>query len=62
MTTTTTTEAYWTERNALVDSVLALTPCDEELANPQTLRAVRYCEALDNLAAFDARNGGSPVL
>ena len=59
----TTTDTYWTERNALVSAALALTPSsDDETAHPQTLRAVRYCEALEALAAFDERNGGAPVL
>lgn len=52
-------ESYWTERNALVDAVKAITPPD--------LTGVgeawdRYRVALAALRAFDAANGGSPIL
>jgi hypothetical protein len=63
-------ESYWTERNALVDAVKACpmptgvriwvghdarTP--EEQAQWEA-----YGRALDALKAFDAENGGAPIL
>ena len=62
-------EAYWTERNALVDAVLAIdtkgasvfTQAGWEVEGAAEVRA-RYHAAVDALKAFDEAHGGAPVL
>ncbi len=50
---------YWVKRNELVDRVKEKTP--RSGADPDWVWK-RYSEALNELKAFDAANGGSPVL
>jgi hypothetical protein len=66
-------EEYWTERNALVDSVNARQPI-ELIERHRVYIAVAertafeqgvwddFAAALDALKAFDAAHGGTPVL
>ena len=64
-------ESYWTERNVLVDAVHA---CPVKIDGDSVFEApsfdkpgasemrAAYRAALDALKAFDARNGGAPIL
>lgn len=64
-------ESYWEERNALVDAARAVPvridgvfvyeAAGWDLPGAAEARAA-YAKALDDLKAFDARNGGTPIL
>lgn len=63
-------ESYWIARNELVDAVKAcLLPREsrrwissDERTHEEQEQWDAYGEALDKLKAFDAANGGSPIL
>ena len=64
-------ESYWQERNALVDAVRSARAGAPSVYEDNGMALQRwhatepgkaYWAALDALKAFDARNGGTPIL